>query len=264
MAENNLYTALKELDITSVHDVPLTLLESLHVSLPDNTLLSTLAQIQHTTTHSPVFLGTLEDLPTWMEVPLPEPHHTHGDVIQRARELASVLIARQTDVADIVEGLDIPPHDPAQANLLPDTQNLSTFSNQINEIENTHPHTSRELILTLVQEDHPEYVLAHTGECLLNTDVTAEEHIAILLYWKKLWGAQLVHISPFGMTLMVKRRPQSWRDAFELAQEHLDYCPYITQNYEGAALKQHATTLMNSWLWRLSWFPQTNPQSQLL
>ena len=80
----------------------------------------------------------------------------------------------------------------------------------------------------------------------------ADHHVAILRYWRRLWGAELIACTPSSLTLVVRHTAPSWSDAFALASEHVAYCPQLTLD-QPAAIKARAEVLRTEHLWHFDW-----------
>ena len=78
------------------------------------------------------------------------------------------------------------------------------------------------------------------------------EHVGVLRWWQDQWGAELVALGPEGSDVLVRRRPSTLRQAFELAQLHLDYCPGVIELGAGD-LTQLAHALMRRSIWSFLW-----------
>lgn len=85
-----------------------------------------------------------------------------------------------------------------------------------------------------------------------NDNPTPWEHAAMLRYWQEVWEANVVAVTPSRVELLASRRPTSWEEAFELAQEHVDYCPDLIR-YGGVNLRDLATKLRQDPLWSFWW-----------
>jgi hypothetical protein len=79
-----------------------------------------------------------------------------------------------------------------------------------------------------------------------------EAHAAQLACWARDWGAELVTLSDTTMELRVARRPDSWKDAFDLASAQADYCPELVSRGSWN-LRTLAESLTENSLWRFWW-----------
>lgn len=206
-------------------------------------------------TRAPLWIGPAADLPTWraqadLAGPLSVSAHMH------ARALMLHLIAQRIEVADVVEGMDMPPTPQEEAWIRepPTHAFLGAHAEMLAHMAPpSHSLLGREdLVLARASDEHPESLLPILGFGGTDHCPMPEEHIAVLAYWQALWGARLVVCTPTRLEIIVLRRPESWRDAFELAQEHLDYCPPLLHQ-SAHALKTRADMLRTQHLWVFDW-----------
>ena len=80
----------------------------------------------------------------------------------------------------------------------------------------------------------------------------AEAHAAQLAQWQKTWGAELISLTDTTMELRVARRPDSWKQAFDVASEQADYCPELVSRGSWN-LRTLAEYLCEKKLWRFWW-----------
>lgn len=79
------------------------------------------------------------------------------------------------------------------------------------------------------------------------------EHVGVLRRWQQRWGAELIGLGANTMDLLVRVKPTTWRQGFELAQEHIDYCPGVLSANGITNLRELAHHLMTSPCWRFRW-----------
>lgn len=79
------------------------------------------------------------------------------------------------------------------------------------------------------------------------------EHVGVLRHWQQRWGAELIGLGANTMDLLVRVKPTTWRQGFELAQEHIDYCPGSLHANGITNLRELAHHLMTSPCWRFRW-----------
>lgn len=201
-----------------------------------------------------LWLGGPETLPAWraqMEFATPlsssSREHVHA--------LTALLTSQRVAIADVVEGMELPSPPPTlREHPSPDPEFLRHHKTEMykGEMHASLMHAAPQLLLALSPDAHPESLLPMLGFGGTDTNPPIEEHLAILAYWQSLWGARLVACGPQRLELLVLRRPASWRDAFELAQEHLDYCPMLTHDTPHT-IKTRATMLREHNLWTFDW-----------
>ena len=76
-------------------------------------------------------------------------------------------------------------------------------------------------------------------------------HAALLKRWEKEWGARLLSASPGMIEVLVERAPSTWPGAFELAREHVDYCPGLVG--DGFTVAKLAGRLKTARVWGFVW-----------
>lgn len=206
-------------------------------------------------TRTPLWIGLAADLPAWraqaeLAGPLSVSAHMY------ARTLMLHLIAQRIEIADVVEGMDMPPTAPTDTLTRepPTPEFLSAHAELLKRMD--VPARSllgcEDLVLAQASDAHPESLLPILGFGGTDHCPMPEEHIAVLAYWQALWGARIVVCTPTRLEMTVLRKPESWRDAFELAQEHLDYCPPLLHQ-SAHALKTRADMLRTQHLWIFDW-----------
>jgi hypothetical protein len=80
----------------------------------------------------------------------------------------------------------------------------------------------------------------------------AEEHVAILKYWKEKYGADIITLKGDVIECTVADPPQTPEDAIALANEQFVYCPDIV--YQGAeTIAALASGLKNGTTWFFWW-----------
>ncbi len=108
--------------------------------------------------------------------------------------------------------------------------------------------------VTLAIFEHPQdwSAPAYLGFGGYTDNPAPGEHVGLLHRWSDIWGAQVVCVSSEGIDVAVHRTPKTTRRAATLAQEHLDYCPYVVEQGVNN-LMQLAATLREAKLWSFQW-----------
>ena len=85
-----------------------------------------------------------------------------------------------------------------------------------------------------------------------NRNPLPTEHVAIQRHWARAHGARLIAVGARTLDVTVESLPESWSEAFALAQQHIDYCPDLIE--PGAVNLRHiASRLRTSHLWSFHW-----------
>jgi len=86
----------------------------------------------------------------------------------------------------------------------------------------------------------------------VNAHPPAGVHVAVLRWWGARFGARLVGLTHEALEVHVVERPETWAEAFALAQEHLDYCPNIIEPGM-TSLRDVAARLKTTRVWSFFW-----------
>lgn len=84
----------------------------------------------------------------------------------------------------------------------------------------------------------------------INRHPMANEHTALLRYWSERFHTRVLSCTLDSLTLFVGAPPQDWKTAFDVAQDHIDYCP---QRLNGHNLQTLAKQLQTDTLWHFQW-----------
>ena len=85
-----------------------------------------------------------------------------------------------------------------------------------------------------------------------NANPRAGEHVGVLAHMNRRDDAWPLVLGPDAVELVAGRMPESWQEAFDLAQWHLDYCTDLLEmGYE--SLREVASHLRRSRLWTFVW-----------
>ena len=80
----------------------------------------------------------------------------------------------------------------------------------------------------------------------------AEEHVAVLRRWARMYGARLVGISYDVIEMHVATSPSSRQAAMVSAEEHFSYCPDVVMQGVGT-VSALASLLLNGTTWYFWW-----------
>lgn len=253
---SSLADTLEALDIIHSPEVPLPHISAHLVTTAGHPLDLLARQLDpdDATRRAAIWLGSPHTLPEWRaQMELARPLSTTS--LEHIRALITLLTSRRVTVADVVEGVELPaPESTMRSRIAPSSDFLRHHQALMKSslLPDTSLMHAPQLLLALSPDAHPESLLPMLGFGGADTNPLVEEHIAILSYWQSLWGARLKACGPQRLELLVLRRPGSWRDAFELAQEHLDYCPPLAHDATHA-IKARATMLREQDLWTFDW-----------
>ena len=208
---------------------------------------------------APLIIGVPRDLPA-IKRALPEEAPLRPILSDRLASprldlLSALLQAQRLEVADVVEGIELPEAPGDLPRFIPSArlkERLATLQIMRRHKRPLPGYDQPHCVLARSPDAEAATILAQLRFGGYNLCPDAEEHIAILRYWRSIWGAELIACRPHRLDLVVTRRPHSWREAFELAQEHLDYCPPLAHG-RPHAIKARASELKSSSLWTFVW-----------